>query len=82
LSFAKKEYQVTFPFLEKQKIIGDDKSELFKFLVSQKKNLIFTEVKWNFEKFLINKNGEVVERWSSMTKPSSEAFIKRIESVL
>lgn len=82
LSFAKKEYQVTFPFLEKQKITGDDKSELFKFLVSQKKNLIFTEVKWNFEKFLINKNGEVIERWSSMTKPSSESFIKKIESVL
>jgi glutathione peroxidase len=82
LNFAKKEFKTTFTFLEKQKITGENKSNLFRYLTSQKKNALFTEVQWNFEKFLIDKNGKVVERWSSITKPTSESLTQKIEDVL
>ena len=82
LSFAKKEYKVSFTFLEKQKITGVEKTDLFKYLTEAKTNLLLKEVKWNFEKFLVDRQGQVVERWSSPTKPSSDSITQKIESVL
>lgn len=81
-SFAEKEYGITFPLFDKAPVTGKDKQPVYKFLTESKPGLLFKDVTWNFEKFLINRQGEVVERWSSITKPSSSAITKSIEKAL
>ncbi|KAM9904929.1 hypothetical protein OXX79_002460 [Metschnikowia pulcherrima] len=69
-SFCSLNYGVTFPVLGKVEVNGDNADPVYKFLKSQKSGLMgLNRVKWNFEKFLIDKNGKVVERYSSLTKP-------------
>lgn len=81
-SFAQKEYGITFPLFDKAPVTGKDKQPVYKFLTESKPGLLFKDVTWNFEKFLINRQGEVVERWSSITKPSSSSITKSIEKAL
>jgi glutathione peroxidase len=70
--FCQLNYGVTFPVLQKIDVNGDNASPVYKYLKEQKAGLLgLTRIKWNFEKFLIDKNGKVVERFSSLTKPSS-----------
>ncbi|KAH3672047.1 hypothetical protein WICMUC_004474 [Wickerhamomyces mucosus] len=79
-SFCQLNYGVSFPILKKIDVNGNDADEVYKFLKSQKSGLLgFKGIKWNFEKFIIDKNGEVFERYSSLTKPSSlEEPIKKL----
>lgn len=73
-TFCSVNYGVTFPVLKKIDVNGSNESPVYKFLKSQKLGLLgMNRIKWNFEKFLIDKNGKVVERYSSLTKPSSIA---------
>ncbi|KAJ3046183.1 hypothetical protein HK097_000965 [Rhizophlyctis rosea] len=59
-----------FPVLEKVEVNGDNTHPLYQFLKGQKSGLFgMTRVKWNFEKFLLNREGEVVERFGSITTP-------------
>lgn len=81
-AFAKKEYQTTFPFFEKAPVRGADQQPVYQYLTTQKPGLLFKDVGWNFEKFLINRRGEVIERWSSITKPSSGVVTRTIEKAL
>ncbi|MES3039051.1 MAG: glutathione peroxidase, partial [Bdellovibrionota bacterium] len=71
-SVSEKEYGTTFPFFERIKVTGDDKHPIYKYLTDQKPGAIFKEVAWNFEKFLVNKEGQVIERWTSKAKPMSQ----------
>lgn len=82
LHFAQKEYGVTFPIFDKGPVTGTDKQEVFKFLTEQKSGLLFKEVHWNFEKFLVNRQGQVIERWGSMTSPTSKSVLNTIEKAL
>lgn len=81
-SFAEKEFGVTFPLFDKAPVRGADKQPVYKFLTENKPGVLFKDVSWNFEKFLINRKGEVVERWSSITKPSSNEVVKAVEKAL
>ncbi|KAK6458303.1 thioredoxin-like protein [Scheffersomyces xylosifermentans] len=73
-SFCSLNYGVTFPVLGKIDVNGDKADPVYKFLKEQKAGVLgLTRIKWNFEKFLIDKKGNVVERFSSLTKPSSIA---------
>ena len=81
-SYAQKEYGTTFPFFDKGAVTGPQKQEVYKFLTENKPGVLFKDVSWNFEKFLINRKGEVIERWSSITKPSSSSVTKKIEKAL
>jgi glutathione peroxidase len=81
-SYAQKEYGTTFPFFDKGAVTGPQKQEVYKFLTENKPGILFKDVSWNFEKFLINRKGEVIERWSSITKPSSSSVTKKIEKAL
>ena len=59
-AFCQKNYGVTFPMMEKIAVKGDDKNEVYKFLTEKSKNgLGDFDVEWNFQKFLINENGEL-----------------------
>ena len=81
-TYAQKEYGTTFPFFDKGAVTGPQKQEVYKFLTEKKPGILFKDVSWNFEKFLINRKGEVIERWSSITKPSSSSVIKTVEKAL
>lgn len=82
MEFCQKNYSATFPILTKKTIVGKDKRELYKVLTENSAKKFQAEVGWNFEKFLVNKNGEVVGRYKSSTKPLDEALTKDIEKQL
>ncbi|KAK6464575.1 thioredoxin-like protein [Scheffersomyces coipomensis] len=69
-SFCSLNYGVTFPVLNKIDVNGDKADPVYQYLKSQKSGVLgLTRIKWNFEKFLIDKKGNVVERYSSISKP-------------
>ena len=71
-------YSVTFPMSEKVSVKGDDISPLFKYL-TEAPNPDFTgEIKWNFEKFLIDENGKLIHRFRSKTTPMSDEITKAL----
>lgn len=71
-SFCSLNYGVTFPVLGKVEVNGSKEDPVYKFLKSKKSGVLgLNRIKWNFEKFLIDKKGNVVERHSSLTKPLS-----------
>ncbi|KAH7341616.1 thioredoxin-like protein [Rhizoctonia solani] len=78
--FCQLNHGVTFPLMKKSDVNGDDTNEVYKYLKSQKSGLLgLTRIKWNFEKFLIDRQGNVVNRWASTTKPESlEADIEKL----
>lgn len=80
LDFAVENYDVTFPMFEKSHISKKDGNELFQWLVEQKGGLLTEGIKWNFTKFLIDRRGNVVERYAPSTKPSK--IISDIEKIL
>ena len=61
-------YGVTFPIFDKVLVNGKDTTELYKFLKKQHGGLV-KRIPWNFTKFLINKEGKVIQRFSPQTKP-------------
>ncbi|QLQ78327.1 hypothetical protein HG537_0A05740 [Torulaspora globosa] len=70
--FCQLNYGVTFPVLKKIDVNGSDADPVYEYLKSQKAGLLgFKGIKWNFEKFLVDKKGSVYQRYSSLTKPSS-----------
>ena len=77
--FCEMNYGVTFPMFSKIDVNGDAAHPLFKHLTSTKKGLLGSEgIKWNFTKFLIGKDGSVIERYAPTTKPEDlESDIKR-----
>ena len=75
-TFCQKNYGVTFPLSEKVSVKGDDIYPLFKYL-TEAPNPDFTgEIKWNFEKFLIDENGTLIHRFRSATTPLSPELTK------
>jgi glutathione peroxidase len=82
--FCTDKYGVTFPMLAKvSTIVGADKVPLYKHLTSKETDPKFAgEVKWNFTKFLIGRDGEIVTRFESKVKPDSKEVTKAIESQL
>ena len=80
--FCRLNHGVNFPLFEKIDVNGPNAHPIFQHLKSEKKGVLGTEgIKWNFTKFLINKDGDVIERFGSTTKPAKlkakiEALIK------
>ncbi|MEW6702672.1 MAG: glutathione peroxidase, partial [Bacteroidota bacterium] len=79
-NFCSSKYNVTFKLFDKIKIIGKDKSPLYGILINNTDDR--GDVKWNFEKFLIDKNGNVISRFRSKVKPESEELTKAVEELL
>jgi glutathione peroxidase len=81
--FCSSKYKVTFPMTSKVTVKGTDKTPLYKFLTSKDTNPKFAgEIGWNFEKFLVNRKGEVVARFKSGDDPESDTVIKAIKTEL
>src|SRR5262245_54518783 len=80
-SFCTLKYNVTFPMFAKVDVNGKDAHPLYKHLKSEARGLLGTEsVKWNFTKFLVDREGKVVRRYFTMTKP--EKLSADIEKLL
>ncbi|KAJ2700429.1 Glutathione peroxidase 2 [Coemansia sp. IMI 203386] len=77
-NFCQINYGVTFPIMEKSDVNGDDENPVYKYLKVTKPGLMgLKRIKWNFEKFLVDRHGNVVQRWASTTTPQNiEATIK------
>jgi glutathione peroxidase len=79
-TFCKKNYGVTFPMMSKISVKGNDMHKLYQFLTQKSKNgLEDSEVQWNFQKYLINENGELEKVISTRTLPTDASVIKWIE---
>lgn len=82
-TFCSTNYGVTFPLFEKLKVRGRGQHPLFAELTKTPDAAGKAgSVKWNFEKFLINRDGEPVARWRSKTTPDDPALVAAVESLL
>ena len=71
-SFCSLTYGVTFPMFAKIDVNGENTHPLYKYLKESKKGLLGSEaIKWNFTKFLVDKNGNVINRYAPATKPEA-----------
>lgn len=80
-NFCTENYGVTFPMMEKISVKGDDMAPLYKWLTSKDKNGVMdSEVKWNFQKYLIDEKGNLVNVIDPKEKPSSEKVMAWISA--
>lgn len=81
--FCKKDYGVKFPLFSKVVVKDEGQCDLYKFLTSKETNPKFAgDISWNFEKFLLNKKGEVVARFAPKIRPNDPKVTKAIEEEL
>jgi glutathione peroxidase len=76
--FCKKDYGITFPLFSKVSVKGDDAHPLFKQLAAKGGG----EPSWNFTKYLVDREGNVVQRFDPKTKPDDAALTKKIDELL
>ncbi len=70
-AFCQKNYGVTFPMFSKVDVNGDDAHPLWTWLRSEKGGLLGDKIKWNFTKFLVGRDGQVVKRYAPTTEPAN-----------
>lgn len=80
--FCELNFGVTFPLFSKGGVSGDTKQPVFKYLTEQVSEPLRGEVQWNFEKFLVNRQGQVVSRLRSAVKPTDPKVIEIITKLL
>ena len=76
--FCKNTYDVKFPMFAKTVVSGSNPNPMFKLLIDK----TGTSPKWNFYKYLIDRNGNVVEAYGSLVKPDSKSVTTKIEKLL
>lgn len=81
--FCTLKYKVSFPMFSKISVKGTDQHPLYTYLTNEKSNPGFSgDISWNFEKFLIGKDGKTLARFSPSTKPDDAKIIEAIEKAL
>lgn len=79
--FCSLTYDVSFPMFSKVDVNGDNTHPIFQYLKSEKPGVLGTEmIKWNFTKFLVDRKGNVLERFAPKETP--ESLVKKIEGIL
>ncbi len=78
--FCELKYHVKFPMFGKDKVIGAEKQPLYRELVAGAGT--HEEVEWNFEKFLVSRDGKVIGRFKSKVTPQSDELVKAVEAAL
>jgi len=82
-AFCKKNFGVSFPMFAKIEVNGDGAAPLYKLLTGKETDAARAgEVKWNFEKFLISRDGQIVKRFRSAVAPDADALVKAVEAEL
>ena len=80
--FCRTNYGVEFPVLAKINVKGDEMSPVYRSLTDESPEAFQGKIGWNFEKFLVNKEGTVVGRFNSRVKPDDPRLVTAIESIL
>ena len=75
-------YELSFPIFAKGKVKGFEKQEVFKYLTEESNGKSRGEIRWNFEKFLVSREGKLVKRFRSSVDPNQDEISKAIESLL
>lgn len=79
--FCQKNYGVTFPMMAKISVKGDDMHPLYHWLTEKSQNGVMdSKVGWNFQKYLIDENGQLVDMVKSKVKPDDESIVSWIEN--
>lgn len=82
-SFCRLNYGVTFPMFKKLRVKGDEPHPLYSFLTSEQTNPGFSgKITWNFNKFLVNREGHVVARFGSRAKPDNGELLTALSTAL
>ena len=81
-TFCTRKYSVTFPMYSKVSVKGDDQTPLYQYLTKDTPAGINGDIKWNFTKFLVDRNGKVVQRFESKVTPDSAEVTSAIEKQL
>ncbi len=81
-SSAATKYNVTFPMMSKVSVKGDDKTPLYAFLTADTDPQFAGDIKWNFTKFLFDRNGNPIARFEPAVTPDSAQVSAAIESAL
>jgi glutathione peroxidase len=69
-NFCEMNYGVSFPLFEKVDVNGENEHPLYTYLKSEQSGMVTDAIKWNFTKFLVDKNGKPVDRYAPQTKPA------------
>jgi len=81
-TFCSANYSVTFPLYGKVSVEGSDQTPLYRYLTKEANPAVAGDVQWNFTKFLVDRNGKVVQRFEPPTTPDSPEVISAIEKLL
>jgi glutathione peroxidase len=81
-TFCSTKYSVTFPMFSKVSVKGDDTTPLYKYLTTTANSSVTGDIKWNFTKFLVDRNGQVVQRFEPPVKPDSPEMAAAVEKLL
>jgi len=81
-TFCTRKYSVTFPMYSKLSVKGADQSPLYAYLTKETGKGITGDIKWNFTKFLVDRNGNVVQRFEPAVTPDSKEVVSAIEKQL
>jgi glutathione peroxidase len=79
--FCRSTYGVSFPMFEKIRVVGDEMHPLYARITGAPEP-VGGPIEWNFQKYLVNRRGEVVARFSPRTKPEDSALASRLEALL
>lgn len=81
-TFCSRTYSVKFPMYAKVSVKGDDQTPLYQYLTKDTPAPISGDIKWNFTKFLVDRNGKVVHRFESAVTPDSPEVVSAVEKLL
>ena len=81
-TFCSRNYNVSFPMYAKVSVKGDDQTPLYQYLTQKTDSKITGDIKWNFTKFLVDRNGNVVQRFEPAVTPDSAEVISAVEKLL
>lgn len=80
--FCELNYKVTFPLFSKVSVSGNQKDPLFKYLTEDSGKDFRRPIDWNFEKFLVGKDGRVIARFTSSVDPQSDEMLSAVKKAL
>jgi glutathione peroxidase len=82
-AFCRSKFGVTFPMFSKISVTGGDKAPLYQFLTDKSANpKTGGEIQWNFTKFLVDRNGKVIQRFEPAVEPQSRELVSAVEAAL
>lgn len=80
--FCTSKYDVTFPMMAKISVKGNDKAPIYKYLTEAPTAAFPGDITWNFNKFLVGRDGKVIQRFASPVKPDSDELVGAVEAAI